>query len=434
MEKVFHDNGNGTINVSCTYEDKDYIPVVGKVVDRLCSEVTVKGFRKGKAPKEVAQRYVSNEDIYNGMVNKLIDKDFATLLEGYKDIEKVANIKPSLNVTFDQKAKKYNFLYTFVNLPEADVKKCTGYDIESKAKAVTDADVKAEISKLLTDNAELVPSKDSAATGDHVIIDFTGYMDGKEFDGGSGKDYDLTLGSKSFVPGFEDALVGIKEGDRKSINITFPKDYLASLANKPAKFSVICKGVKKIVLPEENDEFASTLTEYKVKTMEELRKAVKEKLAANAKATARREKITKIFAALEKDSKVIIADEYLNLSANQVQESQLGQFKQYGLTLEEYLKIAGTTMDQFKDNCKKIAKEEATRFALVRAVSSMAEISATDDDMEKRFGGKEKYAKLLEAANEQHVKNPSFNAEGYFAQVKDSIVQEKVEDYLVANN
>ncbi len=434
MEKVFHDNNDGTLNVSCTYDDKDYVPVVQKVIDNLCAGVTVKGFRKGKAPKDIAQRYISSEDIYNGMVNKLIDRDFMSLLNDYKDVASVANIKPSLNVTYDQKAKKYNFLYSFVFLPVADLKKCTGYKVDIKAAPVTDKDVDAEINKLLNDGAELVPSKDAAANGDHVLIDFTGYIDGKEFDGGSAKDYDLTLGSKSFVPGFEDALVGVKEGDKKSIDITFPKDYLASLANKPAKFSVTVKGVKKVVLPKIDDEFASSVNEYKVKTVVELKKAIKEKLVKNAKATADSNKINKVFELMEKDAKVVIANQYVELSANSVQDNQVNQFKQYGMTLDEYLKIAGLTADQFKDNCKKIAKEEATRYALVKAVAKLAKVEVGEDDLAERFGGKEKYAQLLKAAKDQQAKNPSFNVEGYFEQVKDSILQEKVNSYLLANN
>ena len=111
MEKVFHDNENGTLNVSVTYLPDDYNPVITKVVNHLLEDVTVRGFRKGKAPREVAIRYLKDEDIYNGMVNKLIDQDFPHLLEGLERAKDVANIQPSLNIKYDEKKKAYNFLY-----------------------------------------------------------------------------------------------------------------------------------------------------------------------------------------------------------------------------------------------------------------------------------------------------------------------------------
>jgi trigger factor len=434
MEKVYHDNGNGTLNVSLSYEPNDYQPIVVKVMDRLCEKVTVKGFRTGKAPKEIAMRYVRNEDIYDGMVNKLIDKDFPSLLDKYEDLRGVADVKPELNVTYDEKKKVYNFLYTFVLLPKAEVKKYTGFDIKVETKKVADADVDKEINRLLTDQAELVPSQEGAANGDHVLIDFTGYVDGKEFDGGSAKDYDLTLGSKAFVPGFEDALVGAKEGDKKSIDLTFPKDYLASLANKPAKFSVTVKGVKKVVLPKADDEFAKTLQDYKVQSLEELKKAIQVKLTKQNEDNARNEKLTKVMAAIQKDAKVVVADKYVELSAAQVQDNQVGQFKQMGLTLDEYLKIAGVTLEQFKENAKKIAKDEAEKYAIVHAIAKDAKLEASEDDLANRFGGKEKFADLMKVAKEQAQKNPNFSVDAYLDSVRDQILNGKVNDFLVSNN
>ncbi len=434
MEKVFHDNEDGTLNVSVTYIEKDYTPVVQKVIDHLCEKVTVRGFRPGKAPKERAMAYLKSEDIYNGMVNKLIDKDFPTLLDGFGGEGEVANIQPSLDIKNDDKKKSYNFLYTFVFLPSAKVEKVSGLNIKEEKKEIKPEDVQSEITRLAKDQAELVPSKEAAADGDHVTIDFVGFVDGKEFDGGSAKDYELVLGSHSFVPGFEEALIGIKEGDKKNVEITFPANYLATLANKPAKFQVTCKGVKKVVLPEINDEFAASLTEYKVKTLEELKKAIEEKLTKDAASAARADKINKIFAELEKEAKVVVSDRYLQLAANSVQENQINQFKQYGMTLEEYLKIAGLDMAKFQENCKNVAKGDAVRYALTKGVAKAAKLEVSEDDVANRFGGKEKFDSLMKAAKEQQEKNPSFNVGAYLANVREEILQGKVNDYLYANN
>lgn len=434
MEKVFHDNENGTLNVSCTYKQEEYSPIIDKVIDNLVKNVTVKGFRKGKAPREMAMRYVKNDDIYNGLIKKLIDKDFNNLLDGYKNIEAVASIRPSLSVDFDKKKKEYNLLYTFVFLPYCNVEKTTGYDVALQNKRVLKKDVDAAIEKLLVDNAELVPSKEAAEDKDHVIIDFVGYIDGKEFDGGSAKDYDLVIGSNSFVPGFEEKLIGIKEGEKRTIEITFPENYLASLANKKAKFAVTCKTVKKIVKPEANDEFAKELQDYKVETYEELVEAVKAKLKETAKTNAKNTKINKIFELIEKDCKPVIAKEYLKLAADKVKDEQLSQFKQYGLDLDEYLKITGVTAEQFKENCENQARQQATQYAVVKGVAKAAKLEVEEADLVKRFGGKEKYDELMAAAKKQSEANSNFNVDQYMDNIKESILIEKVNDYLFKNN
>ena len=434
MEKVFHNNENGTLNVSCTYAQEEYSPIIDKVVDNLIKNVIVKGFRKGKAPREMAIRQVKNEDIYNGLVKKLIDKDFDKLLDGYKGVDAVASIRPKLSIDFDQKKKEYNLLYTFVFLPYCKVKKTSGYEVSLETKKVLKKNVDEAIEKLLVDNAELVPSKEAAEKNDHVIIDFIGYIDGKEFDGGSAKDYDLTIGSNSFVPGFEDELIGIKEGEKRTIEITFPKNYLASLADKKAKFAVTCKTVKKIVKPEANDEFAKELQDYKVETFAELEEAVKTKLKDTAKANAKNAKLNKIFQLIEKDAKPVIAKEYLELASNKVQEEQLAQFKQYGLNLEEYLKITGITDEQFKKNCESQAAQQASQYAVVKGVAQAAKIAVEEDDLVKRFGGKEKYDELMTAAKKQSEANTNFNVDQYMENIKESILIEKVNDYLLNNN
>ena len=434
MEKVFHDNNDGTLNVSVTYLPADYNPIVTKVMDNLVKNVTVSGFRKGKAPKDVAMRYVKSEDVYNGMINKLIDKDFATLLDGYENASDVANVQPSLSVSSDEKKNAYNLIYTFVFLPKAEVEKFSGLGIEVKAKSVTAKDVDEEIKKLATDAAELVPSSEGAEQGDHVIIDFTGYVDGKEFDGGSAKDYELTLGSHAFVPGFEEKLIGVKEGEKRTIELTFPKDYLASLASKDAKFSVSVKAVKKVVLPEVNDEFASSVPSYKVKTLEELKKEVKAKLTKNAKDTARNEKISKVFSEIEKKAKIVVSDKYLEVLSKQVEENTLGQVRQYGINLNEYLSVVGLTQKQFHENALTQAKAEATRFALVRAITKGASLEVSEDDLANAFGGKEKYESLIKAGKEQEKKNSNFSMNAYLDNMRNNLLEQKVNDYLFENN
>ena len=435
MKKVYKENQDGTLSVSCTYTSEEYAPIANKVQVNLCKNVTIKGFRKGKAPVEQAIKYINPEEVYRRMINKLIDKDFNDLLDKY-DTTKVANMQPSLDVKFDEKKKTYTLEYTFCLLPVATIKESKGLNVTVKAKTVKASDVDAKIESLLVDNAELVPASDDqvAELKDHVIIDFTGYVDGKEFDGGAANDYELTLGSNTFVPGFEDQLVGMKNGEKKTIEVTFPANYLASLANKVAKFAVTVKTIKKVVKPELNDEFVTTLDSYKVKTVDELKAAVKKELKAANENQAKTEKLNKILDIIAKDSKVVVSDRYVENMAKQTQENQINQFKQYGIDLNEYLKLANTTLEAFQANCKTTTINQINTYAILEAVGTANKIEVSQKDVEDYFGGKEKYDSLMETAKSQSGKNPNFSIEGYIDQIKTSLLEQKVKDFLIENN
>lgn len=145
-------------------------------------------------------------------------------------------------------------------------------------------------------------------------------------------------------------------------------------------------------------------------------------------------KIDKIFAEIEKDAKVTIADQYLDLAADQVKERQLGQFKQYGMDLDQYLSVAGLDLKTFTDNCRSSAKNDAVRYALIEAVAKAAKIEVTDEDLAVRFGGKDKYDEMLKKVEEAEKKNPDANYRGYLDNVRENVFQGKVNDYLYANN
>lgn len=435
MEKIYHENNDGSINVSCTYKQDEYAPIAHKAQVALCNEVKVDGFRKGKAPLDVAIRYVKPEDIYNRMINKLIDKDFNFLLDGY-DVSKVANIHPNLSVNFNDKDKTYNLLYTFYLLPTAEIKQSTNLGIKVEPKQVSDEDVDNKINSLLVDNAELVPAKetDVAENGDHVILDFTGYVDGKEFDGGSANDYELVLGSHSFVPGFEEQLVGLKANERKTIDVTFPENYVESLKGKLAKFAVCIKSIKKVSKPELNDDFASSLDTYKVKTVDELKKAIKDELVKQAEEASKTEKLNKVLELIEKDAKVTIHPKYIEFIASRIKNQQIQNFKQYGLTLADYVKLTGISEAQLDQNCSTQAKADATRFAVLSAVGKANKLEVSQEDLENYFGGKEKFDNLMKTAKEGENKNPDFSLEAYMDNIKQQLLDKKVQDFLVSNN
>lgn len=430
MEKLFKENADGTLTVSCSYTNEEYVPVLNKVAQSLAQNVTVKGFRKGHAPLDRAIQYIKDSDIYNGMVKKLINRDFATLLDGYENGQTVANIQPDLNVEFDEKAKVYTFVYTFFRLPSAELKKYTGYKITVEPKEVTDEEVTAKLEDLRKDQAELVPSEEAAKLTDTVNIDFTGFVDEKTFEGGSAKSYDLVLGSNSFIPGFEQELVGLKEGEHKSFRISFPENYVKSLAGKEARFEVTVNSVKSQLLPEVDDEFAKSVDKYNAESVADLKEKIKAELAQNHEAAARGQKLDQIIAAVEKDASFVIADRYLDANAKSIMEQRLSQIKQYGLDKAEYLQLIGQTEEQFEADAKNSAASEARIYAIFEAVKADAKIELADEDMHTALGGKEKYEEFVTNLN----KEDSAQAARYLDQIKSNLLHRKIEDYLLANN
>ena len=431
MEKIFKNNKDGSLLVSVAYAQADYAPVVNKVIEHLAQNVTIKGFRKGKAPLDRARPYIKNEDIYDGMVRKLIDRDFPGLLEEYEDKKEVANIQPSLEIAVDDKTGVYTFNYTFTYLPKAELGQYKGLGIKEDVQPVSDEEVDAKLEALRKDQAELVPSEGGSKLTDTVNIDFTGFIDNKPFDGGSAKNYDLVLGSNSFIPGFEDELVGLKEGSHKSFNITFPENYVASLAGKQARFDVTVNSVKSQVLPELDDEFAKGVEKYEVETLADLRAKVTEELTSSHATQAKNAKLLAVVDSIAANSKFVISDKYIEVTANNINDQKLNQIKQYGLGKKEYLELVGMTEEQFDADAKTQAQTEGKNFAVYRAVIAAENLEVSDDEIANVFGGKEKYDEFVAKAKEGSSAGQLTN---YIAQIRSNLLNRKVEEFLLANN
>lgn len=431
MEKIFKKNEDGSLLVSIAYGQDDYVPMLNKVARKLAEDVQVKGFRKGKAPMDVAIRYINNDDMYNGMVRKLIDRDFPGIIEEYEEKESVANIQPALNIDYDDNAKVYTFQYTFVFLPTVDIKKTSGYDIKLEVAEVGDEEINTKLESLQKDLAELVPSEKEAKIGDTVNIDFTGFIDNKTFDGGSAKNYDLTLGSNSFVPGFEDGIVGLKEGERKNLMITFPENYVPALAGKEARFEVRVNSVKESIVPELDDEFAKSVDKYEVETLDALKEKIKAEIAEQHTNSARNQKINNILEKIVENSTFVIADRYVEASAESINEQKLQQIKQYGLGKEEYLKLINLSEEEFNAQAKEQALRDAKTLAVCQAIIKQEKLEITDDEIAEKIGGKEKYESLIASEEKDGTKEQLKN---YIDMIKRNILNQKVEEYLLANN
>ena len=296
MKQTFkNENGHLTANVS--FDEAEIKTATDKAINKLVVNVTVPGFRKGKAPKDQAMRYLTNEKVYEETVNsllKMVDKN----LENVPEFKEFADGKLSgrkhpdvVLEKFDDKEAKFKIDW-LLNPVVYKLGAYTGLKSDAKMKEVTDEDVDHQLKHLAEDNAELVESDKEAALGDTCNIDFVGYMDGKPFEGGDGKGFDLELGSGRFVPGFEDQCVSHKAGEKFDIALTMPENYPAPLTGKDVVFKVTLNSVKVKEVPEINDEFATTLTgKYVSKDLAELKSKIKEDLTHNAEESFKNAKI-----------------------------------------------------------------------------------------------------------------------------------------------
>ncbi len=393
MKHTFKDE-EGHLIASVSF-DKDEIKTANeKAINKLVTLVTVPGFRKGKAPVDRASRYLRNGDVRDEMVNQLLrrvdkgfekDEEFKKYVDGRKLL---GQFRPKVDL------KKFtedeaDFVITYVLRPE--VKKLGEYKgLKSKAalKKVTDKDVEAKLASLAEDNAELVPVEREAKSGDTVNLDFVGVRDGKEFEGGSAKGFDLVLGSGRFVPGFEDQVVGHKAGEKFDIKLTRPENYPEPLTGKDVIFKVTVNAVKEKQVPEINDEFATTLSgNYASKDLTELKGKVKADLEKASRDAFTSQKVNDYLLAIRDASEFVIPQEYLDSLVEDRRKNDAASVEKQGLTRDEYLKLVKQTKEDYKKSLREGIEAELKSSLVFDALAEAEKIPAPDQkDLEKQIG------------------------------------------------
>ena len=263
------------VAVEVTVDAEEFEAAVAKAYLKTRSKLNIPGFRRGKAPRKTVEKMYGAEIFYADAVDEALPDAYAKAIEsekldtiGYPDVELVGD------VTKDG----FTFRATVAVYPDVKIGKYKGVSAPKGEVNVTDEDVMERVKEMQQRNARLIAVEHAAEKGDTAVIDFEGFLDGKPFDGGKGEDHELELGSGSFVPGFEDQVIGMKAGEEKDIDITFPKDYHKDLAGKAVVFKVKCKEVKHKELPELDDEFAKDVSEFD--TISELKDDVRKQIEA----------------------------------------------------------------------------------------------------------------------------------------------------------
>ena len=352
------------VEVLVTVDEANWKKAQEDAFKKIAANVTVDGFRKGKAPANLVKAKVDQVKVMDDAINKLLPELYREILEQDK-IKPYA--QPKVDVTkLSDKELEVKFL--IVTEPEIKLGKYKGHEIGKKEIKVSEKDVKEALENLQKQNATLVVKDGESVKGDTVVIDFKGFVDDKQFDGGTADNYELELGSGSFIPGFEDQLIGKKSGDHVDVKVTFPTQYTPELAGKDALFVCDVHEVKEKKLPELNDEFVKDLGIAGVETLEALKANKKEELKANKEKEARREYLAKLYEAISKDAKCDIPEEIVNNQVESMKKDLEGKMAQSGLTLEKYLQIVGQKLEDYEANLRKDALRDGTIYLLLENI------------------------------------------------------------------
>ncbi|MCR4673288.1 MAG: trigger factor [Lachnospiraceae bacterium] len=378
-ERLEHNMAKLTITVPA----QDFDKACTRAYNKMKNRINVPGFRKGKAPQAIIEKMYGPETFYEDAANIVLPESYE---EAYNQVIDEINIVSQPKIGVEQMAKGQDFIYTAevaVN-PEITVEQYKGIEATEVPVEVSDEEIEEEIKSEQKKNSREVTVDRPAEKDDTVVIDYVGSVDGVEFEGGKDENHSLVLGSNSFIPGFEDQLIGSKAGDEVDVNVTFPEKYHAEdLAGKPALFKVKVNEVKTTELPELNDEFAQDVSEFD--TFEEYRASVKESLekdkAESAKHTMEQEAVDKIVEATEMD----IPEAMIEYETDKMVQNYEQQMRYSGLSIDMYLQYTGMTMDDLRNQMRGSALKNIQMRLVLEAVARAEGFEASDEDLEKEY-------------------------------------------------
>ena len=378
VEKMEKNMAKLTIEVSAEELDKAmqnaYLKARGKI--------SIPGFRKGKAPRKMIEQMYGKGIFLEDAANALIPEHYCKALEEC-DLEIVS--QPEIDVTQAEPGKAFIFTAEVAVKPEVTLGEYKGVEVPKSETEVTDEDIDAEIKKEQEKNSRTVTVEDRGAeNGDITTIDFEGFVDGVAFEGGKGTDYPLTLGSGSFIPGFEDQLVGAKAGDHVEVNVTFPEEYQAAeLAGKAAVFQCDVKKVETKELPELDDDFAQDVSEFD--TLAEYREDVKKNLTEKKEKEARAAKENAAVDKAIENAEMEIPDAMLNTQVRQMMNDFASRMQSQGLTMEQYFQFTGMTAEKMQEEMKPQALKRIQTRLVLEKIAETENIEVSEDEVNEEI-------------------------------------------------
>ena len=372
---------NGSAKIALEIEKAEFEAALNKAYAKCRKSIMIPGFRKGKAPRKMVESMYGPTVFYEDAVNEIFPEIYekAVTEQGLKAVG-----QPSV-VDMDTTEEGNIALTVSTELyPEVTLGAYKGIEVAKKAVSVAEADVDAELNRMAERNARIETVEREARSGDTVVIDFEGFVDGKAFEGGKAEKYSLTLGSGSFIPGFEDGLLGTKAGDEKDVEVTFPADYNAKeLVGKPATFKCKVHEVKETIKPELDDEFAKDVSEFD--TLADLKKDISDRLTKTRQEEADRAFEDAVIAEAAKNMTCEIPacmiDEQVDRQMNQFAY----QLQMQGMKMEDYAKMMGGNLDGLRQSLRPMAEQTVRTTLLLDAVAEAEKIEVLDAEVEEEL-------------------------------------------------
>lgn len=351
-----------------------------KAVQKIADQVNISGFRKGKAPRAIIEMHYGKEAVKQEAFEIVANKAYSEAL----DQEKLIPVSdPKVEESTFEEGKDMELTIKVTLKPEPELGEYKGLHVEKKEVEVTDEQVDAQIKDMMGRDAKMVVAEEGAVIekGDFAIIDFAGTVDGEPFSGGEGKGYPLEVGSNSFIPGFEDQLVGLSKGDSTDVEVTFPEDYFVKdLAGKEAVFKVNIQDVKRKELPELNDEYVASKTDFK--TVEELRANYKERMQKAAEANAKAEYEHELIDLAVANAKFSVPEIMIEDKISQMVEEMKMSLESRKMSLDMYMQYTGLDMAKIRENQRPVAEENVKTDLVLDAIAKAEDIQVDVADVD----------------------------------------------------
>ena len=378
VEKLEKNMAKLTIEVS----SEEFENAIAKAYKKNKNKISMPGFRKGKAPRAMIEKMYGKGIFYEDAANSIIPDAYA---DAAKESELEIVAQPEIDVTQIESGKPFIFTATVALKPEVTLGEYKGIEVEKKEVEVTDEEVEAEINKVRESNARMLDIDDRATQdGDTVLIDFDGYVDGKQFEGGKADDYSLVLGSHSFIDNFEEQLVGKNIGDDVEVNVTFPENYQAEeLQGKPAVFKVKIKEIKVKELPELDDDFAQDVSNFD--TIAEYKEDLKKQLTENKEEALKREREEAVIGKIIENAQMDIPEQMVDAQTRQMTQEFAQRLSSQGLSIDQYMQFTGLTPQKMIEELKPQALKRIQSRLVLEAVVAAENIETTEEELDKEI-------------------------------------------------
>ena len=424
MKTKYKKVSDSRAEITVTLDAEDLKKAEKKALEKLAKEIKVEGFRKGKVPTDVAKKFIPENDLNAETIDYAVR---STVVEAFQKEEKSPLVLPSVNVTKYVPGELAEYTATADIVPEVKLGDYKKLDVKKPEVKTTKKDIDGVLENIAQSFAEKKAIKRAAKKSDEVIIDFVGKKDGKEFKGGAAKDYKLALGSETFIPGFEDGIVGHEPGDKFDLKLTFPKDYgVKDLAGAKTVFEVLLKQVNEVVKPEINDDLAKKCGPFK--SLDDLKKDIEKNLTDQNEQRLMEQYKDALIKALVSKSKVPAPEILIDDQVRAVRDDMTRNAESRGMSFEDFLKANNETMENWEKQAKTIATERVKASLALQTLAVENKITVSDEIVNAKIAElRDVYKKSPEAL--KSLKDPNVKND-----IRNRLIIEATIDFLVKAN